>query len=827
MNTVINALVFSLLSLVVFPLSAQAPAYVPGDLIVRLEKGADVGRLTGQLQAFEGQPTQLEAVELLSPPLDIWLLHFDAENISGEKFLEHVRRQSGVRLAQFNHYIEDRGIVPNDPQLNSQWQWINTGQNGGTPGADVDADEAWEITTGGQTATGKDIVVAVVESGINLNHPDLAANMWINEAEIPGNGIDDDNNGYIDDYKGWNVGQNNDNITSSNHGTQVSGMIGAVGNNDTGVTGINWSVKIMAIARGGLTEANVVASYTYPYVLRKRFNETNGEEGAFVVAINSSWGIDGGQPANAPIWCDFYDELGLEGILSCGATANNNVNIDEVGDLPTACPSEYLISVTATNSSDIRTFSGYGTTHIDLAAPGASIFTTSGTANYGSTSGTSFATPLTAGIIALMYSAPCIYLGDEAIKYPAETALKVRDALFAGVDPKSNLLTEVKTGGRANAHKSVLLVLDACDPCPSASAFEIGLATENTAELIWKGAIDAQDYTLRYRPEGAEEWDTIFNAANPFALTGLESCGTYEAQVFTQCSEAEGDFSESFFFTTEGCCVAPDDVAIVEITDKTATIQWNEVLAATGYTLTIEPVDPELPVISLQPGSSVFLAEGLSPCNGYRVILTSDCVGGEESEPSQELVFFTLCPCPAPENADTSQVNMTSAVYSWQEAENATSYTVRYKEISAVNWEFASVTDLNLFLENLEECKNYRVQVKTICPIAESPYNNAIIFKTLCTPSSAVEPALTASGMQLVANPIGDKIKLWVELQEPSQLQARVFDALGRLVANYDLGAVSQGAHAFELPAASLAPGMYWVHLETGGIILIEKAVKQ
>lgn len=814
------------LSFFSYSLKAQM-GHVPGDLMVQLEKGAGMETLVKRLGQYNGAATGIEVVKLLSPPLDIWLLHFDPSAVEEDGFLEYVWRQPEVKLAQFNHYISERNIIPDDPQFNSQWQWVNAGGGGAVEDADVDADAAWEITTGGLTATGKEIVVAVVESGININHPDLAANIWHNLAEIPDNGIDDDNNGYLDDYDGWNVNQDNDNIPSANHGTAVSGMIGATGNNTLGVTGINWNVKVMAISMQGVFESNVVEAYTYPYVLRKRFNETNGEEGAMVVAINSSWGIDGGQPSNAPIWCAFYDTLGVEGILSCGATANNNVNIDEVGDLPTACPSDYMVAVTATNSSDVRTFSGYGTHSIDLGAPGASIFTLS-TSGYGSTSGTSFASPLTAGVIALMYSIPCETLGQLAVIDPAGTALLVRDALFEGVDVIPNLIPETMTGGRVNALRSLEILLENCGPCPKAGNFAASEVTDTSVVLSWSAAPDAQDYHIRYRLEGDLEWDTIFNAANPYLMAGLSGCQTYEAQVFTICTDTTSEFSGSYFFDTEGCCVAPDEIAASDITEESATLSWNTVYAASGYLLSVQSLDSTSLNLTVDPMGSEFFLEGLAPCTGYRVSLVTDCEQGTSSSPSEEVVFYTLCPCPSPDNADTITVNMTDATYSWEGAENATTYLVRYKELTAVNWTFAEVTGTSIFLDSLEACRNYRIQVKTVCPIAESDYSSAVVFKTDCTPSQTEEQGAVKQGLLVTPNPFSEEMRVVVTLESASDIEIWVFDPLGRLLLTWDAGGlVPPGKHSFLLPGSHLATGMYWVQLNFENGFLLEKVVKQ
>jgi hypothetical protein len=806
---------------------AQQSPYVPGDLMVQIVKGAKTEVLAERLSLFEGIPTGLEVKKLLSKPLGIWLFHFDSEAVNDLEFLEYVRRQPEVVLAQFNHYISERNTVPDDPQFNSQWQWVNAGGGNATADADVDADEAWDITTGGTTSNGKEIVVAVVETGINQSHPDLSANIWYNLAEIPDNGVDEDNNGYLDDYNGWNVNQDNDNIPSANHGTAVSGMIGAVGNNAAGVTGINWDVRIMSVSMQGIYESNVVEAYTYPYVQRKRFNETNGAEGAFVVAINSSWGIDEGQPADAPIWCAFYDSLGVQGILSCGATANNNVNIDQVGDLPTSCPSDYLISVTATNSSDVRTFSGFGVHTIDLAAPGGGIFTLS-TNGYSSTSGTSFASPLTAGVIALMYSIPCEVLGGQAAAFPAETALKVRDALFAGVDVKSNLIPETKTGGRVNAFNSLQLLIENCGPCLKATDLAASGATDTTAVLSWNGAFDALTFDIRYKPVSGADWDTMLNMSNPFVLGGLTGCESYEYQVFTHCADTTGEYSESYIFTTEGCCVAPSGISAASAGDSTMLISWNPVYAAAEYTLVLQPLDPGSgPQTFPSPGNELLL-EGLQPCAGYQVSLLTQCAQGVNSDTSETLVFFTACFCPSPANADTSLVNMNDATFSWDGAENAAEYLVRYKEATAVNWNYFNVQGNSFFIDNLDSCVNYRVQVKTICPTAESDYTTAIVFRTDCSaPSSTGEAGALPLSLVVSPNPFSGPVQLAVTLPEASSLELVLFDPLGRPAAIYDMGLATKGRHTFEIPMEQMPVGIYWLRVETEKGFLWAKALKQ
>jgi len=438
--------------------NAQESPYVPGDIIVKLYPNYSVETV---VSGFSGAYNSLHFDKELSRVSNIQLIQFDAMKVNDGAFLEQLKQHPGVEAAQFNHYVEDRATVPTDPQFGSQWHHVDASDN------DIDSDLAWDVTTGGTTAAGgHDIVVCVVEGGgADYNHPDLIGNHWTNTAEIDGNGIDDDGNGYIDDVNGWNAVSGNDNISSGNHGTAVSGMIGASANNGNGGVGVNWDVKIMQVQIGSLTEANVIAAYAYPQSLRDMWNTSGGAQGAFVVATNSSWGIDNANPASYPVWCAYYDDLGADGILNCGATANNNVNIDVVGDMPTGCSSDYMVAVTATNSSDVRTFSGYGATTIDLGAPGEDVWLPTGGGGYAFTSGTSFASPCTAGAIAMLYSAPCSTLASDAMTSPQATADLIRNAIMNGVDVIPGLVGECVTGGRLNVNNSLGLVVVSCGGC--------------------------------------------------------------------------------------------------------------------------------------------------------------------------------------------------------------------------------------------------------------------------------------------------------------------------------------------------------------------------
>jgi hypothetical protein len=518
--------------------TAQGPAYLPGELLVMLKPGEVAQYVADDLQLLNGQRTGLAVAQELSAPMRTWLLRFDATVMAQQEVLRAVSAHPAVMLAQNNHVVTERQ-VPNDTQYGQQWHHQN-----------INSEAAWEISTGGVTATGDSIVVCIIETA-DLPHADLTANAWRNLGEVADNNIDDDQNGYVDDRLGWNPPGNNDAVFGGGHGTQVAGMIGAKGNNASGVAGANWNVKMMVVNYGGTSEAQVVAAYTYPLVMRRLYTSTGGEKGAFVVATNASWGIDNGDPADSPIWCAMYDTLGTAGILSCGATANNNVNVDVVGDLPTACASDFMISVTATNNADVRTFSGYGLTTIDVGAPGENVRTTSIGGGYGSTSGTSFASPLTAGVIGLLYSAPCPSLMALVNADPAAGALYIRQMLFEGVDAVGNLGGQTVTGGRINAGTSMELLMAGCSDCAPPFGAALSVESATSATYTWNTAADGP-YSVRYRPQGTTEWTVVEGlTGTSYTATDLEACTAYEFQAEAACSEGSSGFSPSTLLVPE------------------------------------------------------------------------------------------------------------------------------------------------------------------------------------------------------------------------------------------------------------------------------------
>jgi hypothetical protein len=629
---------FTLLFAVIITISAssQQAARMSGEVLVMTTPKGNIEQIVSAAQQKVGVLPALKVDELVSAPMRTWKLSFNENQISMREMLYTLQKIDGVKFAQVNHIVADRVTTPNDPFYGQQWHHNQQGDH------DIDSDLAWDITTGGVTATGDEIVVCVVEtSGTKWDQADIIDNHWTNNNEIPNNGIDDDNNGYIDDIDGWNSSNNTDNIGTGNHGTQVSSMIGAKGNNGTGITGVNWDVKIMQVHMGGISESNVVAAYTYPMVMRKLYNQTNGQQGAFVVATNSSWGTDYGQPADAPIWCAMYDSLGTYGVLSCGATSNSELNIDAVGDLPTACPSEFMLAVTATDNNDVRTFSGYGQTTIDLGAPGDNVYL-AGNNNYGNTSGTSFASPCVAGAIALLYSAPCTSIMAITYGDPSLGAQFVRDYIFNGVDPISNLTTETVTGGRLNVFNSLNLLIENCSndeciiPLNLTATQQAGTLNYN---LTWVATPAINSVNIRYQIQGGE-WILVENiSANSLVLNELLACTSYNVEISANCESGNSEWSSTYTFTTDGCCENPTNIVISNLTENSAVVTWSPVLAADSYmVIVIDPAGEQIIYNDITQTS--YTISGLAACSIYDVIVTSVCVGN--NPPPVSYTFTTL-----------------------------------------------------------------------------------------------------------------------------------------------------------------------------------------
>jgi subtilisin family serine protease len=448
--------------------------YKEGEILVRVK--ADVSEIqVNALFNYVGAKVLLSSGQIKNPivPGLYWLKIDDSKMAEVLSFLNS---RPEVIYAEPN-YIWKAVAIPNDPDFSKLWGLHNTGQTGGTADADIDAPEAWEKSKGS-----KNVIIAVVDTGVDYTHPDLSRNMWRNPGEIPGNGIDDDDNGVVDDVYGINAieieragpGRGGrptagDPMDDHGHGTHVAGTIGAVGNNTIGVVGVNWRVSIMAVkflgADGSGTTSAAILGLQYVKMMKDR--------GFNIIATSNSWG---GGPYSRALR-DAIEGLMASGIIFVAAAGNDGRNNDLYPTYPASYDLPNIISVAATNhNDDLANFSNYGRS-VHVGAPGVYIYSTCSpglymcsNSRYAYASGTSMATPHVSGLVALIKA-----------KYPSMTWYQIRNLILSTGDTKSSLQDKTLTGKRINANRAL--------SCSSSKLFEILKPFDNATEHVKRPVI--------------------------------------------------------------------------------------------------------------------------------------------------------------------------------------------------------------------------------------------------------------------------------------------------------------------------------------------------
>lgn len=499
--------------------------YVPGELIVKFKPGNapdENFRKKYNLKAFNNivEKHNLRRGVRRSAELAGVTRLYKVKLVNETDFtnaLRFLNNDPQVEYAEPN-FILSIQATPNDPDFSKLWGLHNTGQTGGTADADIDGPEAWD------KSNDSSVTVGVIDTGIDYNHPDLKENIWVNQGEIPGNGTDDDGNGFIDDYYGWDFSnKDNDPMDDRGHGTHVAGTIAAVGNNGVGVAGVNWTGKVAAIkflsSSGSGTLEDAVAAVQYATMMG--FKITSNSWGCLCSGYNLQSLYDAISAANTA------------GSLFVAAAGNSGVDNDFYKFAPASFDLPNIISVAATDHNDnLPSWSNYGKLTVDLGAPGVSILSTIPGGSYSSKSGTSMATPHVSGAAALVWASE-----------PTSTHIQIKDKILNLTDSLDTLTDKTVSGGRLNIGN----VFDDDETAPAAVT---DLSSESVSFssviLSWTAVGDdglsgqASHYDVRYSaspitesnwsiatPAAGEPKPSPSGAEETFAVTGLDEQTKY------------------------------------------------------------------------------------------------------------------------------------------------------------------------------------------------------------------------------------------------------------------------------------------------------------
>jgi subtilisin family serine protease len=478
---------------------------------------------------MSGKGVAAPSITLAPRTLDVTM----AEGSIGSR--DFLLGNTGGTSLSWNLVLEGATVQPGDPAVSSLTpddasfgaQWA-LGQPAPGQGG-IDAAHAWDVTTGSQS-----VVVAVIDTGIDGTHPDLQGNLWTNSGEILGNGIDDDRNGLVDDFYGWDFGNNDEDPTDVHgHGTHVAGTIGAKGDNQVGVTGVCWNVRIMPVK----FFSDAGPGYTSDAVKAINYATRMGAK-----ISNNSWGSNGASQSLS----DVIAQAGTTGALFVAAAGNDSYNNDYYPHYPASFPLTNIVSVASTDQMDaLSYFSNFGASSVDLAAPGSSILSLRPGGNYGLASGTSMASPHVAGVAALLLS-----------KNPALSPSEMKQLLLFGSDSLATLGNKVASQSRLNASTALRSTLPTWLR-PGFTSGYVGGGQTRTIPLTVDTtslAVDTYQQTIvlssndPFRPslrlpvilhvvgdDGYTKW-----ARSSFA-TGNMLANELESTVWSELSDADGD----------------------------------------------------------------------------------------------------------------------------------------------------------------------------------------------------------------------------------------------------------------------------------------------
>jgi len=520
MKKIISIGILSLLMILFTNYIAKAQDYVPNEVLIKFKKG--VGK-----QARKAAIKSVQGKKIGTFKLDPDLLHLEVPAAIGTDIaISHLTRNPNVKYAARNdiYYIDQDQVFPDDPRFKRQWA-LHSGSD-----RDIDAPEAWSISTGSH-----EIIVAVLDTGVDYNHEDLAANIWINEPEYYGTtGVDDDGNTYIDDIYGWDFAYNdNDPMDIRGHGTMCAGIIGAVGNNGLGITGINWTVKIMCVKVHEDTgiATTVAISKGIAYAIANGAHITSNSYGC--------------KDCSSQAMEDAIEMANAAGILFVASAGNDGWNTDFNPHFPASYNHENIISVTATDNKDNQRYN-WGLETVDMAGCSPRITTTrpGNTYDYGF-SGTSAACPHIAGVAALVK-------GYE----PSLTHMEVKTRLMDTVRLVPSLTGLCVTEGTVNAYSA----LSAGGPPPLPPDAPSGLTANvpecNQIDLTWLDNSDNEDgFEIERGLDGVDfaHIGTVGAGATSYSDTTVAENTTYYYRVRAYNTGGDSDYSNVDSARTPPC----------------------------------------------------------------------------------------------------------------------------------------------------------------------------------------------------------------------------------------------------------------------------------
>ena len=502
------------------PAEIARQPFVPGEFLVKFKPGKErrlnaLSKILSKEKAIERHVSGISRVVLK-----------DARDF--DEVFKKYERDTDV-LSVSPNYLITIDELPNDAEFPKLWGLHNTGQTGGTPDADIDAPEAWNITQ----VPASPAIVAVIDTGVDYTHPDLSQNIWTNEGEIAGNGVDDDGNNFIDDIRGWDMTmcnerdgngvclspkeRDNDPMDEHGHGTHVSGTIGAVGWNEIGVIGVNPYARIMPVRfmdkNGVGTTADAIDAIYYA-----------AQNGARV--INASFGGGGfSQP--------FLDAILFareKGALFVAAAGNNGQNSDTKPQYPASYDADNIIAVAATDARDaLAAFSNYGSESVDIGAPGVDIVSTVPRGSYTFSSGTSMAAPHVSGAAALLFT-----------EQPTFSFTSVREMILSTADRAASLEGKISSGGRLN----LAATLERAKKNVDIARFVIYRGVEPFEVIDDRASIaDIADTWMRSYIDTATDRGVTYY----YALVAEDAAGNKSAPIFTDVSMSLPDLALSGF----------------------------------------------------------------------------------------------------------------------------------------------------------------------------------------------------------------------------------------------------------------------------------------